>query len=129
MELSRIKEVCSDQEYLKELFNLSTPEEVQASLKEKGIDMTIDEINQTADFLNRANNGELTENEQKAVEMLSKSNGELSEEDLESVTGGATLAVFVGYMAAFGGAAAIGAAACVGLGFLIYYTVTGKVKW
>jgi len=67
---AKIKEVFRDEEYVKELLNLETAEEVQASLKEKGIEMTIDEI-------------------MKIKNMLEKSEDEeLSDEDLEKVGGG-----------------------------------------
>ena len=40
----RIKEVFSDEEFVKELFSKETPEEAQAMLAEKGIDLSIDEL-------------------------------------------------------------------------------------
>ena len=67
-----IKEVFSDEEYVKSLFESESWEAAQASLKEKGIDMTIDQLKQMIDILKN------------------NTTGELSEDDLETVTGGVT---------------------------------------
>lgn len=70
----KVKEVFSDKAYVEGLLKLETPEEVQASLKEKGVEFSIQDI-------------------LKAKDLLAKSeNGELSDEELESVTGGIGLA-------------------------------------
>ena len=73
----RIKEVFSDEAYVQEFLAFETPEEAQASLEEKGIDMSIEELNQVADLLNRY------------------SEGELSEEELADIAGGCALAVCI----------------------------------
>jgi len=76
-----IKEIFSDEEYVKGLIALETPEEVQASLQEKGLEITVEEINTMKDLLSKMNDGEL------------------SDEDLESVSGGC-VAVLIGCGAA-----------------------------
>ena len=77
MNEERIKEVFSDEEFVKELFSKETPEEAQALLAEKEIDMSIDELVKLKDLvaakLQAAENGESTE---------------LTEEDLADVAGG-----------------------------------------
>ncbi len=77
MNEERIKEVFSDEEFVKELFSKETPEEAQALLAEKEIDMSIDELVKLKDIvaakLQAAENGESTE---------------LTEEDLADVAGG-----------------------------------------
>jgi hypothetical protein len=77
MNEERIKEVFSDEEFVKELFSKETPEEAQALLAEKEIDMSIDELVKIKDLvaakLQAAENGESTE---------------LTEEDLADVAGG-----------------------------------------
>ena len=89
MNMEKMKEVFSDEEFVKSLFELETPEEVQAALKEKEIELSTDEICQMRDFLSRYQEGTLTEEEKKAVELAGKYNkGELSEEELENVSGG-----------------------------------------
>jgi len=67
----KLRELLQDEEYAKSLFELETSEEVQASLAAKGIEMPLEDI-------------------EKLRELLVKTeSGELSEEDLESVVGGA----------------------------------------
>ena len=77
MNEERIKKVFSDEEFVKELFSKETPEEAQALLAEKEIDMSIDELVKLKDIvaakLQAAENGESTE---------------LTEEDLADVAGG-----------------------------------------
>ena len=77
MNEERIKEIFADEEFVKELFSKETPEEAQALLAEKGIDMSIDELVKLKDLvaakLQAAENGESTE---------------LTEEDLADVAGG-----------------------------------------
>ena len=67
-----IREVFSDEAFVKGLFALETPQEVQAALKEKKIELSIDEIVKTRQLLVRsAENG-----------------GVLSDEELQEVSGG-----------------------------------------
>ena len=77
MNVERIKEVFSDEEFMKELFSKETPEEAQALLAEKDIDLSVDELVKLKDLvvekLQAAENGESVE---------------LTEEDLEDVAGG-----------------------------------------
>ena len=44
MNEERIKEVFSDEEFVKELFSKETPEEAQALLEEKDIDFSVEDI-------------------------------------------------------------------------------------
>ena len=106
MNMEKMKEVFSDEEFVKSLFELETPEEVQVALKEKEIELSTDEICRMRDFLSRYQEGTLTEEEKKAVELAGKyGEGELSEEELENVSGGCG----------------------IGLGILIVVTVTTLV--
>jgi len=102
MDEKRIKEVFSDEVFVKGLLELEAPEEVQAALKTKDIDFTMDEIMRLHD--------ELVKTGKKADE-----NGELSLEQLDDVAGGldpisgtallifALVAIFVGGAAGFAG--------------------------
>ena len=45
MNEQKIKEIFSDEIFVKSLLNLETAEEVQAALTEKEIELTVDEIN------------------------------------------------------------------------------------
>ena len=77
MNEERIKEIFADEEFVKELFSRETPEEAQALLKEKEIDLSIDELVKLKDLvvakLQAAENSE---------------SAELTEADLEDVAGG-----------------------------------------
>lgn len=59
----KLKKVMSDEAYVKELLALETPEEVQASLEEKDVEMSLDEIKQATNLLSRYSDGELSEDE------------------------------------------------------------------
>jgi len=73
MNEKRIKEVFSDEAFVKELVSKETPEEVQALLEDKDIEMSVSEIVKLRELL-----------EKKAEDP----NAELSDEDLEDVSGG-----------------------------------------
>ena len=89
MNAEKIKKVFSDEEFVTSLFELETPEEVQEALEEKEINLSTEEICQMRDFIIHYQDGELTEEEQKVLELAQKSmDGELSEEELEKVSGG-----------------------------------------
>ena len=89
MNEERIKEVFSDEAFVKELFSRETPEEAQELLAEKDIDVSIEELVKLKDLiiakLQAAESGE---------------SAELTEEELEDVAGGVipTL-VFFGFFA------------------------------
>ena len=70
MDKEKLTEIFSNKEFVKSFFEPKNEEEVQKVLKEKGIDLSLQEI-------------------QKMREMLiQKKNGELSDEELEAVSGG-----------------------------------------
>ena len=97
-----IKEIFSDEAFLKSLSEMETAEEVQAALKEKGLDLSIDDILKIQKTL------------------TSQENGELSEDEMENVAGGFAISATV--MAILG---VCGATASVG-GFV--NTVTNR-RW
>lgn len=73
MDKEKLTEIFSNKEFVKSFFEPKNEEEVQKVLKEKGIDLSLQEI-------------------QKMREMLiQKKNGELSDEELEAVSGGGLL--------------------------------------
>ena len=106
MDKQHIKEVFSDEAFVKSLFELETPSEVQAALKGKSIDMTEAEIIELRDEIVRqaekAQNGE-----------------ELSLEQLDEAAGG-VVGVFVASIAA----AAFGAG---GIGLIVSGGIIGIV--
>ena len=77
MNEERIKEVFSDEEFVKELFSKETPEEAKALLEEKDIDFSVEDLIKLREIL---------------VAKLQKSEGseegELGEDELEDVSGG-----------------------------------------
>ena len=72
MDEALVKQVFADEEFVKGLFQLDTPQEVQAALREKNIELSVDEIVKIRDVL---------------VKKF-ESGGELSDEELEMVSGG-----------------------------------------
>lgn len=66
----QLREVFSDENFVKELVALETPEEVQARLKEKNVDLSMEQIEMLREKLGK------------------QQDGELSEDDLEEVAGG-----------------------------------------
>ena len=76
MNEERIKEVFSDEAFVKELLSKETPEEVQAMLAEKDIDVTIDEIVKLRELII------------KKLQKAQSGEEELGDEDLEDVAGG-----------------------------------------
>ena len=87
MNIERLKEVFSDEAFVKSLFELETVAEVQAALREKGIELTEEEILGVRDLMIKVEEGGIS------AEQLEKwaaqiESGELSEELLEQVSGG-----------------------------------------
>ena len=86
MNEERIKEVFSDEEFVKEFFSKETPEEAQDMLAEKDIDVSIEELiaikNIVDEKLKAAANGE---------------DDEICDDDLENVAGGVLL-TFTGFV-------------------------------
>ena len=84
MNVEKMKEVFADEAFVKSLFELDSAAEVQAALKEKGAELTEEEILAICEFFAKVKGGEI------APGKLSKQseNGELSEEMLEQVAGG-----------------------------------------
>ena len=77
MNEERIKEVFSDEEFVKEIFSKETPEEAKALLEEKDIDFSVEDLIKLREII-------IAKMEQQS----SSEEGEISEEDLEDVSGG-----------------------------------------
>ena len=92
MNEEQIKELFSDEAFVASVLALDTPEEVQAALKERGLDVTLEEI----DAIQKA--------------LVKKADGELADDDLEDVAGGSLT-----IMAAIGIASIIGASVAGGI--------------
>ena len=90
MNIEKIKEIFADEAFVKGLFELETAAEVQTALKEKGIELTEEEIFAIREMLLKVADGEISvkQLEQWATQA---ERGELSEELLEQVSGGSVL--------------------------------------
>jgi predicted ribosomally synthesized peptide with nif11-like leader len=96
----KIQEVFADKEFVEKLLAMDTPEEVQAAVKEKGLELTLEEIEATKKSI---------------VNSLEKNDSdEVSDDQLEQVAGGfaiTTALVIAGAITAGAtGAAALGSA-------------------
>ena len=94
MNMEKLKEVFSDEAFVKSLFELETAAEVQAALQAKGVELTEEQILGIRDLLGEVEGGKISveQLEQWAAQMES---GELTDEMLEQVSGG-SVAVGVG---------------------------------
>lgn len=109
MNIERLKEVFLDEAFVKSLFELETVAEVQAALREKGIELTEEEILGVRDLMIKVEEGGIS------AEQLEKwaaqiESGELSEELLEQVSGGSisiAAAAVVTFLIKAGTAAAV----------------------
>ncbi|MDO4731007.1 MAG: Nif11-like leader peptide family natural product precursor [Clostridia bacterium] len=111
MNIKKISEVFSDEVFVKSLFEMDTVAEVQAALKEKGIEMTEDEILSVRDLLCKVESGEI-DREQLQSWAAQAETGELSGEALENVAGGFCTAMLAA--GAIAAAATLASAAAVG---------------
>ena len=104
MNEERIKEVFSDEAFVKQLFEQESPEQVQELLLDKEIDLSVDEIKKLRELIEKHISGELNLEE-------------LSDEELESVSGGivevAAFFAILGGMLLLAGAGFVGASACI----------------
>lgn len=99
MNEERIREVFSDELFVKQLLEQEEPEQVQALLAEKDIDITVENIENVKTRIEQYINGELDLDQ-------------LSDEDLEDVSGGCgciSIGLIVGIIGAVvAGTAAVG---------------------
>ena len=99
MNMENMKAVFADEAFVKSLFELETAAEVQAALKEKGVEMSEEEILAVRDLLAKMESGEISV-EQAEQWYKQAESGELSDEMLEQVAGGLAgttiLAIYVG---------------------------------
>ena len=108
MNTEKIKEVFADEAFVKGLFKLGSAAEMQAALKEKGVEMTEQEILTVRELLRKVASGEIS------GEQMEK--GELPEELLEQVAGGIGI---IGVIAAIVGVFVGGTGASCGLAYAL----------
>ena len=94
--MEKLTELLKDKAFAEEFFKQETAEDAQKFLASKGVDVTIDELNQLRDAI---------------VTRLDDSNGdELSDDQLENVAGGMAVATVAGIVAGVAGATSFGVA-------------------
>jgi len=109
MNEATIREVFSDEVFLKGLFDLETPQEVQIALRQKDISLSVEEIVKVRELmLKRLETG-----------------AELSDEDLESVTGG-SVTVIAGLIVLVGVATLLGATSLGGMAYCTNVLTHGR---
>jgi len=95
MNEERIKEIFSDKEFVTELISLETPTDIQSLLKTKGIDLDIDQIEKAKALVAKKL-------------ALAEAGEELSDDDLDEVSGGiAVLTVVSAVISVIGVASSI----------------------
>lgn len=82
MDQEKLTTVLKDKDFAEKIVKLQTPEKVQTAFKEKGIEMSTDDVQLLGSVINK---------------MVEKGSTELSEEDIENVSGGSNF----GYGASF----------------------------
>ncbi|MDO4731005.1 MAG: Nif11-like leader peptide family natural product precursor [Clostridia bacterium] len=87
MNTEKMKEVFSDEAFVKSLFAMETAAEVQSALKEKGIEMSEEEILSVRELLGKVENGEINQ-AQLGTWQKQAGDGELSNELLEHIAAG-----------------------------------------
>ena len=75
----KLQQLMQDEEFLKEIMVLETVEEVQQAFKEKGADISIEDLDRIRELITK----------------IIESNYELTEEELEKVCGGGYLEDFI----------------------------------
>lgn len=80
MDTEDLKKIFADKAFVRELFVLETPAEVQAALKAKGLRLAEADIRTIRDMLMELDRGDITRHQLE--------NGELSEAMLEQIAGG-----------------------------------------
>ena len=86
----KLMELLKDEAFAKELLNENNPEDVQAKLNAKGVDISLEEVNAIAAAMEKAAQGGAAESD------------ELSEDDLENVAGGIVITATAVATAIFG---------------------------
>lgn len=107
MNEATIREVFSDENFVKGLFQLETPEQVQQALQQKDITLSVAEIVKVRELLLKR----------------METGAELSEEELESVTGGsATVLIATLLFVGIG----MGVTSLVGIGLCTHSLTDGR---
>ena len=117
MNMEKIKDIFADEAFIKGLFELETAAEVQAALKEEGVEMSEEEILAVRDLLAKMESGEISVEQAEQWSKQAES-GELSDEMLEQVAGGlAGTTILAIYLGILGGGQVLGCGIATAIAF------------
>ena len=83
MDTQKLNEVLADEAFVKELLLMQKPEQVQEALEDRGVELSLDEIEKMGAFIRKVQTGEISKEQVQKM-----ADGELSEDELEQVSGG-----------------------------------------
>ena len=78
----KLEELLKDGDFAKKVLLDETPENARELIKEKGVDVSIEEIGQIRDLIDKVKNGEISEEQFKKMQ-----DGEIELEDMKQVAG------------------------------------------
>ncbi|MBQ5851781.1 MAG: hypothetical protein IIW54_13365 [Lachnospiraceae bacterium] len=126
MENYKMKEIFADEAFVKSLMELESAAEVQEALKEKGIELTEDDIMALRDIILKVEEGELSR-EQLESWAAQAEDGELPEEMLELVSGGLLISSLLIGIAITTAATGVAVGTTVGIGAGVVSAI--KNRW
>ena len=126
MNIERLKEVFLDEAFVKSLFELETVAEVQAALREKGVELTEEEILGVRDLLIKVEEGGISA-EQLESWAAQAEDGEIPEEMLELVSGGLLISSLLIGIAITTAATGVAVGTTVGIGAGVVSAI--KNRW
>ena len=92
MNMEKMKEVFSEEAFVKALFEMETAAEMQQALSSKGILLSEEEVASIRTLFDKVKRGEISREQLEKWSALAE-NGELTDEMLEQVAGGGCTAV------------------------------------
>ena len=126
MENYKMKEIFADEAFVKSLMELESAAEVQEALKEKGIELTEDDIMALRDIILKVEEGEISR-EQLESWVAQAEDGELPEEMLELVSGGLLISSLLIGIAITTAATGVAVGTTVGIGAGVVSAI--KNRW
>lgn len=126
MENYKMKEIFADEAFVKSLMELESAAEVQEALKEKGIELTEDDIMALRDIILKVEEGEISR-EQLESWAAQAEDGELPEEMLELVSGGFVISSLLIGIAITTAATGVAVGTTVGIGAGVVSAI--KNRW
>ena len=126
MENYKMKEIFADEAFVKSLMELESAAEVQEALKEKGIELTEDDIMALRDIILKVEEGEISR-EQLESWAAQAEDGEITEEMLELVSGGLLISSLLIGIAITTAATGVAVGTTVGIGAGVVSAI--KNRW